>query len=132
MKVDASVRLDAKYDHRFMEYECCKLLGIQLRMRRKSPGSQLDNQVFLVAKNVTTLGARGLCLALSSLSDYTPLMSVIFSPAARDLQNFSKDRIYINTTSRKKWTYQNKVFSILDTGIKTQNTAHLTPHNYSE
>ena len=46
MKVDASVRLETKHDHGLMEYECCKLLGIQLRMRSKSPGSQLDTQVF--------------------------------------------------------------------------------------
>ena len=43
--------LDAKYDQRLMDKECYKLLGIQQRSRTKSPRSQLDTELFLVAKS---------------------------------------------------------------------------------
>ena len=35
--VDSSIRLEAKYNQRLMEQECCKLLGLQPRRQTKSP-----------------------------------------------------------------------------------------------
>lgn len=45
--VDSSIRLEAKYNQRLMEQECCKLLGLQPRRQTKSPSScQLDTLFF--------------------------------------------------------------------------------------